>query len=323
MYTVFELLQAGVAPSEIAIIANHLPGDQSIEYASPYAGAYYTPLSLDKLFKHARYTYQNLHRLQKFLGPRCGIARAPCTEHIAEPLSPEELANLRFIPDLVQRKLEKPGFSHVVTFDSYVFNPPRLTGTMMAKFRQLGVSVERRKLKSIDEALAVAPTVFNCSGLGAAQLLGDGKVYSTRGQVLVVHAPHIQKVETAWNDEATYVIARPELGGEVILGGFYQEHRYDANTYAEEAEDILKRVTALVPELLLRNPRGPELSDLHVLRTVAGARPTREGGNRLERENIGSGVVVHNYGACGQGYLSGLGLAHYSLELALGGKTKL
>lgn len=303
-------------------MANHLPGDQSIDYASPYAGAYFAPLSLGNLLKYARYTYQNLHRLQEFLGPRCGIAQAPCIEHMAKALSPAEVAELAFLPDLVQRKLDKPGCSHVASFTTYVFNPPRLTGKMLAQFQKLGVSVERRKLKSIHEALAEAPTVFNCSGLGAAQLLGDSKVYSTRGQVLVVHAPHIQKVETAWKDDATYVIARPELGGEVILGGFYQEHRYDPTTYGDEAADILKRVTALVPDLLLKNPRGPDVEDLHVLRTVAGARPTREGGNRLEREKIGSGVVVHNYGACGLGYLSGLGLAHASLDLVFG-KSKL
>lgn len=318
----FELIQSGVEPSEITIVANHLPGDLSVNYASPYAGAYFAPLHLGKLLKYARYTFEHLYQLQKFLGPRCGIANSSCFEHIAKPLSPLELEELLFLPDLVQTTLNHPGCSAKASYTTYAFNPPKLTGKMYDKFRSLGVSVERRKLKSIHEALAIAPTVFNCSGLGAGELLGDKKVYSTRGQVLVVHAPHIQKIETAWNDDSTYVIARPELGGEVILGGFYQERRYDADTYGVEAEDIIKRVTALVPELLLKNPRGPELSDLHVLRTVAGARPTREGGNRLEREKFGSGVVVHNYGACGLGYLSGLGLAHYAVGLAVG-KAKL
>lgn len=306
-----------MAPEQISIIAHHFPGDQSLEYASPYAGAYFAPLGLGPLSKYARYTYHNLPRLQKFLGPHCGIAKAPCVEHVAEKLSSPQLEELAFIPDLKQRELDVPGCSSVVSFTTFVFNPPKMTAKMLAKFRELGVSVERRKFKSVHEALALAPTVFNCSGLGAAQLLGDSKVYSTRGQVLVVHAPHIQKVETAWTGASTYVIARPELGGEVILGGFYQENRYDANTYGEESADILKRVTALVPELLLKNPRGPKLEDLPVLRTVAGARPSREGGNRLEREKIGSGLVVHNYGARGSGYLSGLGLAKASVELAL------
>lgn len=46
----------------------------------------------------------------------------------------------------------------------------------------------------------------------------------------------------------------------------------------------------------------------------AGLRPSREGGARVEREEISIGggekrVVVHNYGAGGTGYQAGFGMA--------------
>lgn len=48
--------------------------------------------------------------------------------------------------------------------------------------------------------------------------------------------------------------------------------------------------------------------------TFAGLRPSREGGARVEREEISIAggekrVVVHNYGAGGTGYQAGYGMA--------------
>lgn len=60
---------------------------------------------------------------------------------------------------------------------------------------------------------------------------------------------------------------------------------------------------------------SPELSqgDFEVLAAVAGMRPSREGGARVERgEVIVAGekrVIVHNYGAGGTGYQAGYGMA--------------
>lgn len=53
--------------------------------------------------------------------------------------------------------------------------------------------------------------------------------------------------------------------------------------------------------------------NLEILAAFAGARPSREGGARVEREEIVvSGekrAVVHNYGAGGTGFQAGYGMA--------------
>lgn len=312
----YELLQRKVDASEITIIAQHLPGDQSIDYTSPYAGAYMSPILDDQLLEFARYTYQNLDGLRAFLGGEgSGIGRAETIEHNETPFDAKLIEDLRFIPDLEVGKSWLPGCSQYLKFKGYVFNPPILTKKMIDKFKSLGVKVVRKKLASLGDIGVTNATIFNCLGLGAEQLVNDDKVFSTRGQVIVVRAPHVKKVTLVWaSDASTYVIPRPESKThEVILGGFYQPHRFDPNTYGYESEDILARVSKFFPEVLEENPGGNSIEDLEVMRTIAGARPTREGGVRIEREETKYGTVLHNYGACGKGYLCGMGMVAKSV----------
>lgn len=310
----YELIQRGIDPHAILIIADHLPGDQSIYYASPYAGAYYTPLLDDDQLEFAKYTYENIEKLRDFLGGECGIGRAQTIESSEEAIAPELIRKLSFIADLTVEPSSVAGCTECVKFNGIVFNPPVMTSKMLDKFKLLGVGVTREKVaKFLD---VKSDTIFNCSGLGARELANDEKVFSTRGQVIVVRAPHMKQVVTAWTaNTLTYIIPRPESKThEVILGGFYQPHRLDANTYGDESKDILARVSAMCPQLLQDNANGNAVEDLEVLRTVAGARPTREGGVRIEKETTEFGTILHNYGACGTGYLCGLGMAARSVS---------
>ena len=62
----------------------------------------------------------------------------------------------------------------------------------------------------------------------------------------------------------------------------------------------------------------PDLSDARVLRAVAGIRPCREGGLRLERESLGNKTLVHNYGHGGCGITLGFGCAKAAADLVDG-----
>jgi D-amino-acid oxidase len=73
----------------------------------------------------------------------------------------------------------------------------------------------------------------------------------------------------------------------------------------------VSRTTTLLPELLT--------GGMEVLAAFAGLRPSREGGARVERENLqldGSrnGILVHNYGAGGTGFQAGLGMAQDAIS---------
>jgi glycine/D-amino acid oxidase-like deaminating enzyme len=63
---------------------------------------------------------------------------------------------------------------------------------------------------------------------------------------------------------------------------------------------------------------APNLADDQIVRTVAGIRPYRRGGPRLEREELGGKTVVHNYGHGGAGYTLSWGSAEVVAELLRG-----
>jgi D-amino-acid oxidase len=54
-------------------------------------------------------------------------------------------------------------------------------------------------------------------------------------------------------------------------------------------------------------------ADTEVLASFAGLRPSREGGNRIERTEVSVNgskkILVHNYGAGGTGFQAGYGMA--------------
>jgi hypothetical protein len=81
-------------------------------------------------------------------------------------------------------------------------------------------------------------------------------------------------------------------------------HR-DASTYASDTASIMSRTKALSTELAQVEPE--------ILNVAVGLRPSREGGARVERENVsvaGKGrTLVHNYGAGGTGFQAGYGMA--------------
>ena len=72
-----------------------------------------------------------------------------------------------------------------------------------------------------------------------------------------------------------------------------------------------------------REPRAdglaaPNLSDERVIRAVAGVRPFRRGGPRIERQDLGGKTIVHNYGHGGAGYTLSWGSASLVADLLRG-----
>ncbi|ODV80580.1 nucleotide-binding domain-containing protein [Suhomyces tanzawaensis NRRL Y-17324] len=322
LYTTFLLIDRGVNPAEIAIVAEFLPGDQSIHYASPYAGAGFCACVNEPYVKYSRYTYENVARLHAALGSKgTGIGTFVSTEYTDSVPSDHLLDQLRQflddfdtvdVPSTVQAR-------HGVRYTAWGFNSPLLIKNLLEWAVGKGVQVSRRKVAHVSDAFAPdTEVVFNCTGTGAIGLGGveDAKAFATRGQAVVVLAPYIGECRSLDGTEKTYVIKRPDSNtDEVILGGIYQRHNFDPNVYGHDTADILTRTTRLYPELLSHNPSGSRVEDLKILRVVAGARPYREGGVRIEKETVAGKTVVHNYGAGGQGYLCGLGMSSEAVDL--------
>ncbi|KAK6462930.1 D-aspartate oxidase [Scheffersomyces coipomensis] len=331
LYTTFHLLDRGIDPKKITVLAQHFPGDESINYASPYAGGDFSCITDDdpKTLFYDQYTYTNLKKIQKALGgPACGLDRYTSTEYWDIKPSKEKIDSLASYLD--EYKVISPakypkGVQYGIQFKSWNFNCPYFLLNLKVYLENNGVKFEKTILTHITQAFISSHTkiIFNCTGLGSHSLGGvnDSNVYPTRGQVVVVKAPHITENVMRWGDDyATYIIKRPYSNDQLILGGYMQKDNWTADTFKDETEDIISRTTKLFPKIIDKNPNGDKLE---ILRVVAGLRPSRHGGVRIEKEVVGHNkFVVHNYGASGYGYQAGFGMAYDAVRLALINDTK-
>src|SRR5205085_5669651 len=80
-----------------------------------------------------------------------------------------------------------PGFAR--TADGFRFAAPVADMSvhlpwLVARLEALGGSVTVGTLARLEDALARAPVVVNCAGLGARELAGDDTLLAVRGQIL-------------------------------------------------------------------------------------------------------------------------------------------
>ncbi|MGY0490479.1 FAD-dependent oxidoreductase [Streptomyces sp. WG-D5] len=171
-----------------------------------------------------------------------------------------------------------------------------------------GVTVEERAVGSLDEALDVAPTVVNCTGLAARELARDGSVRPVRGQLVVVENPGVDTwFTTADPASAATTYFLPQPGG-LLLGGTAQEDDWSLEPDPATAEEIVRRCARVRPEIA-----GARILDHRV-----GLRPARPA-VRVEREVTASGrVLVHNYGHGGAGVTVAWGCAREAADLVEG-----
>ena len=325
LYTTYCLINdAGVSPKNITVMAKYMPGDQSINYTSPWAGGNFsciTPndketLALDK------FTYTNLATIQKKLGgPSCGLDMYPSTELWDEYPGDEKILSLKsYIKDfkVIPKSKLPEGVEFGINLTTWDFNCPYFLANFKKYFGGLGVKFIQTELTHISQAYKPdTKVVFNCTGIGAFSLSGvkDDKVYPTRGQVVLIKAPHIKQNKMRWgSDYATYIIPRPFSNDELVLGGFLQKDNWTADTFKTQTADIIKRTTELLPEILDR--------PLEIIRVAAGLRPSRHGGPRIEVEHIEDKLLVHNYGASGYGYQAGFGMSHKAVALYIKAKRQ-
>lgn len=320
LYTAYLLLDKGYSPQDITIVAKHIPGDLSHDYASPYAGATVnTVKSEDKSIQFFyKFTYDILAKIRSEYGPeQAGIDFVFNEESWTTPPSPKALEFFKSYNsewrELTPEQLPL-GATYGLRYKTFVINSPKFIKWLYDYMVKKNVSIKVKEVSHILEAsFPDTQYLFNCTGLGSFKLGGveDKNCHPTRAQVVVVRAPHIKEVKLYWGKDANYMIKRPFSNDELILGGFYQKENGNRDVNGYETEDILKRVTKYFP--ILRD--GETIAELDILRVVSAFRPGRHGGVRIEKEYIKDICVVHNYGAEGTGFVQGLGMAETAIKL--------
>lgn len=328
------LAQDGFA---VKIVARDLPEDSySQGFASPWAGANWCPFVSQeenpRLCAWERATFLKLQQLipSGLVIPLLGTRRFAATEKgLLGHWYRDFVPNYRILaPEAC------PLGSFGAIFDSVSLTAPQYLGWLAAQIRARGVQIERSSLLSLDEAFASfggVDLVVNATGLGARSLAGveDVAARPIRGQtVLIKTAVDRCTMDSSKSAASTYIIPRP--GGEAICGGCYGVDDWATAADPLLAQQILERCLALEPAI----SSNGQVDGITVLRHNVGLRPAREGGPRLEAEQVRLPVssalsttalrsstsrvatVIHAYGIGPAGFQASWGMAEDVLGLA-------
>ncbi|KAF2100780.1 nucleotide-binding domain-containing protein [Rhizodiscina lignyota] len=340
LQTSVSLLEAGYG---VTIIAKHFPGDKSIEYTSPWAGAHWrTHAPLDdheqQKWDVESYNYwlsvlENERRDKSAPVSGLGLYDSHFFWVHPDPEVPGGDPNRTwFAPQVLSFKaIPKskllPGIHAAATFQSVMINVPQYLKYLLQRATSLGANLIRAALPTdggLSAALTFAETLLpphlktvdvwvNATGLGAGRLVPDEKMFPIRGQTIIVkgEAQRITTVEdkNPANPNVTYILPRPG-GGRSVLGGTKQANNWQGTPDEETTKEIIERAKKWAPELLTGKDGGFEVLDVCV-----GFRPGRTGGVRVEIEKLGDKTVCHAYGHAGAGYQNSIGSAQKVVRL--------
>jgi D-amino-acid oxidase len=196
------------------------------------------------------------------------------------------------VPDL-EHVIPPASYADAWSFTAPVIDMPVYLRWLRGRLADLGGTLTRMALPALPQTEDV---VVNCAGLGARRLADDLEVHPVRGQVVLLGGVSLDRW---WLDSAgpTYVVPRTDT---VVVGGTDQDGDWSRTASPETAADILRRATALVPEL----------AGAKVVAHRVGLRPVRP---EVRLEAVGR--VIHCYGHGGAGVTVSWGCADEVLGL--------
>jgi D-amino-acid oxidase len=195
----------------------------------------------------------------------------------------------------------RSGFSYSVP----IIDMPRYLRSLEARFGAAGGVLELVAPLTAAGLAGLAPIVVNCAGLGAGELAGDATMEAVAGDLLVAANPGISTFFVEQDDDidavSTYVLPQ---GDRVILGGSRRAPDEAPERVAAILDEIWRRCVAMTPAL----------SAARVGAHRWGLRPVRPR-VRLDTEESGGTLIVHNYGHGGAGVTLSWGCADDVLQI--------
>ncbi|CAI7655244.1 unnamed protein product [Penicillium manginii] len=301
---------------KVTVVARDLPGDETQDWASPWAGVSIYPHpdvgGHDLQTENFKYFWALAHR-----DPTSGVQTIKATEYYDDREDDSTIWYKTVVPRyrLIRKENLPQGVKLGFTYTSMTINPAFLLPWIQKQLEDRGVKFIRKTLNSIEEAQKITGTklIVHASGLGAFTLANDKNVEGIRGQTMFVKTD-FEELKMFQGSHYTYVIPRMFTNG-AIIGGVSQPGSTDRSVDKDLRSDILRRVKTLT---------NGEIGDIDlekdVEKDIVAFRPGRKGGYRLEAE----GSIVHAYGFAGLGYIFSYGVALKVRELvdSLGGKDK-
>ena len=324
LQTALTLLEVGF---KVTIIAKHWPGDKSIEYCSPWAGAIWrthaspdTDTSKWDLLSYnigVKIVEEKPERAEEM-----GIQTCPITI-FSDDEPPWYAGEMQDFAILKPTQIPANTSRHGYTFAAITINPLTYLDDLLCQVKAKHAHCVTAELSDLHSFLkdinSIAPTidpqapsvVINCTGLSAKGFCNDQAMYPIRGQTLLarIHPPPKREILLWEGDgEVTYVVPRP--GTDMfLLGGTKTADACEAEPHAAISEGIKERCKMLL---------GTDVA-FELVAEQVGLRPGRRGGPRVEIEEIiqegKAWPIVHNYGHAGGGFQSSIGSARKALSL--------
>jgi D-amino-acid oxidase len=293
--TGLRLLEAGHA---VRLWARALPPDTT----SNVAAAIWYPYKaypVERVAAWGAATYRVFSALAE--EPDSGVRRTPVLELLPTPTGDPWWA--RAVADFRHARADElpPGYA-----DGYVFTAPVIDmgiylDWLRARFEAAGGQISVCAVGDLAEAFAVCPTVVNCAGLGARELVGDHDLHPSRGQVARIRANGFARalLDDHGPNAVAYIVPRTH---DIVLGGTDDEGSESMMVDDTVTRDILRRCARLDPAFASVAPED-------VLSVAVGLRPVRSS-VRLEAERLAPDrLLLHNYGHGGAGVTLSWGCA--------------
>ncbi len=286
--TGIRLLEAGF---NVTIITDKL----SPETVSDTAAAWWYPFLAEPLEKTNRWsseTFDELIRLMSEEGVECITMRLGREYLVRECESPGWSNDIHHFRILDESEIAE-GYSFGWEIEAPVIEMHLYMPWLKSRFEDLGGAIEIREVIEIGDI--EGKVVVNCTGIGSRELCDDDSVIPVRGQIIYIEQdPGFGRFDQQ-PETLTYTIPRRDV---TVLGGTAQKGDWELEVRDEDTEYILGKCEAL----------WPELDRDKIVGVGVGLRPSRYE-VRLESEEIGGKLVIHNYGHGGAGVTLSWGCA--------------
>jgi D-amino-acid oxidase len=143
--------------------------------------------NLDRIGEETFAVYQQIDRGEHPYVPKQAVRKTPVFSHMSTETGLEDLVARGLIPPLTRVALDfGEGVIHpnYVRYETYFLEATLLMRAFLAEIERLRIGIEIKKLNDFEEV--AEPVIFNCTGIGARELLGDNKMIPVRGHLFLL-----------------------------------------------------------------------------------------------------------------------------------------
>jgi glycine/D-amino acid oxidase-like deaminating enzyme len=214
---------------------------QTPHTTSDLAGAEWSPDLVDPgpgpvaQERFARLIRRSWRRFSALVGPRWGVRRRTSFQADGVPSALDGIPSGLLPPGRQLARLPFARAAHPgIAYQTFLVEPPRFMPALVAAFGRKGGTIVPRTFATAQDLLALPEAaVFNCLGLGAGAVVGDGALVPVKGQLVHLRP---ERLPYLLNHPGGYVFPRADA---LVLGGSFEQGRLDTNIDPQVGAGIL------------------------------------------------------------------------------------